>query len=175
MLGFLQARAVIGRLSAGGLVDLVEDALVAEVGVLHLLPAAEGADVDEAQLREPLQVLGRHQLRPGRAVVVLGREPLPLLRVEELEVSLGHGARALGVDVRHGRLGEDRDRGNHDVELVAPNSSKARKASFSQAISTSPKPRWAKVVVDARAPVSRTGTLRKIWPTNSRTLASSPL
>jgi hypothetical protein len=41
---------------------------------------------------------------------------------------------------------------------ASPNSFCIRKASFSQASSTSPTPRWAKVVVEPRAPESSTGT-----------------
>ena len=48
-------------------------------------------------------------------------------------------------------------RGTTTSNLV-PNSLSSRLASFSQAISTSPWARWAKVMVEPRAPVSSTGT-----------------
>ena len=51
------------------------------------------------------------------------------------------------------------DRGGVTIStLPGPSSSWARKASFSQASSTSPTPRWVKVVVAPRAPESSTGT-----------------
>ena len=56
----------------------------------------------------------------------------------------------------------------------SPSSFSARNASFSQASSTSPMPRCAKVVVEPRAPVSSTGTLAKSAAMNSRIFASSP-
>jgi hypothetical protein len=49
--------------------------------------------------------------------------------------------------------------GTTTSNLSSPSSASARNASFSQASSTSPMPRCAKVVVDPRAPVSSTGTL----------------
>ncbi|MCY1539616.1 hypothetical protein D9M68_752110 [compost metagenome] len=55
-----------------------------------------------------------------------------------------------------------------------PNSFSARKASFSQASSTSPTPRCTKVMVEPRAPVSSTGTFLYRLPTNSLALASPP-
>ena len=42
--------------------------------------------------------------------------------------------------------------------LSLPNWFSTRKASFSQEMNTSPMPRWAKVVVEPRAPESSTGT-----------------
>ena len=42
--------------------------------------------------------------------------------------------------------------------LSLPNCFTIRKASFSQERKTSPMPRWAKVVVEPRAPESSTGT-----------------
>ena len=47
-------------------------------------------------------------------------------------------------------------------------------ASFSQLMSTSPMPRWAKVMVALRAPSSRTGALRKA-PTNCRGRVGGPV
>jgi hypothetical protein len=88
---------------------------------------------------------------------------LALGRIEEVQVGFGNLAGALGIDVAvddgNRRLGEDRDCGGMTMSnLSAPNSSIARYASFSHASSTSPISRWAKVVVEPRAPVSRTGT-----------------
>src|SRR5215470_3680725 len=50
----------------------------------------------------------------------------------------------------------------------SPTSRTASIASFSQAISTSPRPRCTKVVVEPRAPVSSTGTFLYRRRTNSR-------
>jgi hypothetical protein len=55
-----------------------------------------------------------------------------------------------------------------------PSSSMARNASFSQASSTSPMPRWTNVVVEPRAPVSRTGTFLKRSVTNCFAVSSVP-
>ena len=58
--------------------------------------------------------------------------------------------------------------------LSGPSWSTARRASFSQARSTSPMPRCTKVLVAPRAPVSITGTFLNSLETNSRAAASSP-
>ena len=58
--------------------------------------------------------------------------------------------------------------------LSLPSCLVARKASFSQEISTSPMPRWAKVVSAPRAPVSSTGTFAYSLRTKSVAVASLP-
>src|SRR3989304_4809525 len=81
-----------------GLVDLVEDPAVGEVGPLGLLPASEDVvDGDEFYPREGVRVLLGHRLE-ARPVEMPGRDLLPLGCVEVLEVGLGHRPGALLVD-----------------------------------------------------------------------------
>ena len=58
----------------------------------------------------------------GRTVVVLADQMLGLRGVEKLQIGLCRLARAVGVGIalhhRHRRLGQDADRGCHDVELA---------------------------------------------------------
>ena len=108
------------------------------------------------------RVLGRH-LRVARPIVkFLAAISCPSGEYRNLQVRLGDRARALPVDHLvddgHRRLGQDADRRHDDLELALPSSFSARYASFSQASSTSPIPRWTKVVVEPRAPESSTGT-----------------
>ena len=154
--------------SAGSLrgVDLVEDAAVAEVLGLHLGPAAEVGDRDEVELGEAGDVgrIGRAGV-PG-AVEVLQRDRLALGAVETVEVGLGRRAllAASGCCPRPApRSARPGSRSTARRSRTGPRRapSSARKASFSQASSTSPMPRWAKVVVEPRAPVSSTGTCAK--------------
>ena len=103
-------------------VDLVEDAAVAEVLGLHLRPAAEVGDRDQVELREAGDVRRVGGAGVPGAVEVLERDRLALGAVEVVEVGLGRRALLVGLDValdqRHGRLGQDRDRRQHDLELV---------------------------------------------------------
>ena len=57
-------------------------------------------------------------------------------------------------------------------KVFSPPSFKAKNASFSHVTSTSPKPRWAKVIVEPRAPVSNTGTFLNSFLTNSFAFSS---
>jgi len=97
----------------------------------------------------------------GGAEIGLGDDRLRRRRIEELQIGFGDLARALGVDVavdqRHGRLGEDRQRRRDDVELVLAEFLAGEEGVVFQAISTSPRPLCAKVMVEPRAPVSSTG------------------
>ena len=117
--------------------------------------------VNVLHLREQVGVPGQHG-RVERAVVVLRRDLLRLRRPQEAQVGLGERAGAPPVDHlvhhRHDRFGHDGERGHDDLQPVRPIWRTARLASSSQAISTSPWLRWAKVMVLPRAPVSSTGT-----------------
>src|SRR4051812_31719247 len=73
-------------------VDLIEDAVIGEVGPLRLLPAAEGlVHGKERDLREAPAELRRDSRVTGAVVMPRG-DLLPLGRVEVLEVGLGDGA-----------------------------------------------------------------------------------
>ena len=108
-------------------------------------------------------ILRRHR-RVARPVIMAGDDLLRLGRVEEAQIGLGD--RGGAVPLAHCRR-RSATGGSARIEsdgatisnLPAPSSRWARKASFSQASSTSPMPRSAKVVVEPRAPVSSTGTL----------------
>src|SRR5271169_225756 len=113
---------------------------------LRLRPAAERlVDREQLDFRQTRYVLLGGELGMRGTVEILGDDRLRRRRVEKFDIGLRQLARPFGVD---------------DAtmsKLSAPNSCKARNASFSQAISTSPRPRWAKVMVAPRAPVSSTG------------------
>src|ERR1700704_4139967 len=106
------------------LVDLVEDAAFAEMLRLRLRPAAEQRVVDQHVLHigEAREILGIGRFGIGWAIVVMGDDLLGFRRVEEVQISLGHLASALGVDDLvndgDGRLGLDRERRHDDLELV---------------------------------------------------------
>ena len=105
-----------------GLVELVERAAVVEVDLLGPPPSAEDVvDREEGDLREIAGARGRDPRAP-RPEVVLRRDRLRLVRVEELEVGLRRGARAVlvGVPVHEGdgRLGEDAHGRDDDLETA---------------------------------------------------------
>jgi len=91
---------------------------------LRLAPAAEHVvDRDQVHLRELLLVPGGDG-GVDRSIVVARGDLLGLRREPETEVLLGDLARALPVgvpvDQRDRRLGEDRERGRHDLQLAGP-------------------------------------------------------
>ena len=177
------ARAMLRhRRSVGRLVDLVEDAAIGEMRLLRLRPAAEDRIVDGDEL-ESWEACLRSAGSAAAGDRSAGRSAWP--RASGLRLNRGtrdrprppcacpwrrHCRRPPRPAARPGW----RATGTTMSNLSAPNSFSTRKASFSQASSTSPISRWAKVVVEPRAPVSSTGTLRKRSAMNSLVLASSP-
>jgi len=99
-------------------------------------------------------------------------------RVEELQIGFGELAVAILVDIlvdhRDRRLARIDTDGPDDFEFAGPSSLVERIASFSHAMSTSPWPRSTKVVVDPRAPLSSTGTLRNSLAMKPLALAGEP-
>ena len=89
---------------------------------LDLRPSAERVDGHELELGEAVDVGRIGGTGIPRAEVVLQRDRLALRAVEVVEVGLRRRALLVGGDVardqRDRRLGDDRDRGQHDVELV---------------------------------------------------------
>src|SRR5690349_16303988 len=81
------------------LVEAVEDAAVAEVLGLRVVPVLrDRRDVEALYVGELRGVL-REDCRIGGAIVVLGDDVLPLRRVEEFEVGLRRRRRLLALDV----------------------------------------------------------------------------
>ena len=104
-------------------VNLVELAAIGEMLGLRLGPAAEDlVDGHQLDLGEARQVGGIGRIGLGRAVEVAGDDLLRRRRVEEIEIGLRHLARAAlvddGIDQGDRRLGQDRERRHHDLELV---------------------------------------------------------
>src|SRR5450755_1075797 len=107
-----------------GLVDFVETAAVGEMRLLRLLPVAEVIlELEQRDLFELLVVFLRDGIE-RRAIEIAGCDFLTLRRVPVLEVCLRYGACALLVDdlvdQRNGRLGEDADGWDDDLDLVLP-------------------------------------------------------
>src|SRR5690606_32680936 len=112
----------VNRPSVGRLVDAVEGAALAEMLGLRLGPAAELlVDGEEGHLREDVGML-RRDLGVARAIVVLRRDLLAFLAVEEAQIGLGRLAAAALVDHLvddcNRRFGQDRHARHHDLELV---------------------------------------------------------
>ena len=92
-------------------VDLVEYALLAEVLLLRRAPAAEGLiDGDEEYFGEGALEFFRH-VGVARAIIVLRRELLAVLGLQEVQIGLRDVRRALllrhFVDHRDRRLSQD--------------------------------------------------------------------
>ena len=111
---------------------------------LRLGPAAERlVDRDQPDLREARRDRPDRRLGLARPVEVLGDDLLGRRRVEEVEIGLGHLAgacacrRSSSTSATGGSARIEID-GTTISNLSAPNSCSVRKASFSQAISTSP-------------------------------------
>ena len=90
---------------------------------LGLLPTAKRlVDRNQLNLGEASEIVLGGGFGLERAEVVLGDDRLRLRRIEEVEISLGHLARAFRIDVavdeRHRRLRKDRQRRRNDFELV---------------------------------------------------------
>src|SRR4051812_4359268 len=103
-------------------IDLVEHTGIVKVRRLRLLPAAEHiVDGEQLDFGEIAFVLPGDR-RIARPIMVLRGDFLAFGRVDEVEISLRRRARALLVDHlvnnRDCRLGEDRERRHHDLELV---------------------------------------------------------
>jgi hypothetical protein len=129
---------------------------------LSFAPPAEYVVDAEHSNRELRGVLGGHGL-VARPEMVARHDVLPFGRVQILEIRFRDAARR--ADRRRRRrarpgLRENADRGHDDVERVRSELLRREQASFSHASSTSPMPRWTKVLVAARAPASCTGTWR---------------
>src|SRR5687767_14250955 len=119
----LRLWSLVGEGGVGSFgVELVEDAGFAEVVFLGAFPAAEDfVDGDELEGREFRREF-LESVDVAGAVVEGGDHLLGLGGVEELEVGLGGGSRALGihdlVDDRDWGLGQDRHARVDDLELL---------------------------------------------------------
>src|SRR6185312_10853980 len=105
-----------------GGVELIEHRAIGKMRLLRRLPATEIGDGDEFDRGKLIAVLGGDagQTRP---VEMLGGELLTGLGIEEAQEGLGLLCVLVLLDIlvdhRHGRLGQDADRGSHDLELAA--------------------------------------------------------
>src|SRR5450755_2407981 len=104
------------------LVNLIEDAALAEMLLLRLGPAAEDViDREQLDFGEGLFVFLRDLLITWSIGIACGNF-LTFPRIPVFQVGLGHRARALlvgdGIDHCDRRFGQDRQRRRDDLELV---------------------------------------------------------